>query len=117
MPAALAEKARLVELRRKELWVEVDASAWDQESQFLQPKILAALDRAGYWARSKTCGCGWKGAGVAGLKWNKLSIIFIIETKKFRGGPMCRPVRADTWVRPYIVCRFSMGKQYYPDNY
>jgi predicted nucleic acid-binding Zn ribbon protein len=46
VPAALAEKARLVDLRRKELWVEVDASPWAQELQFLKPKILAALDRA-----------------------------------------------------------------------
>ena len=45
-PAALAERARLVDLRRKELWVEVDASPWAQELQFLKPKILAALDRA-----------------------------------------------------------------------
>jgi predicted nucleic acid-binding Zn ribbon protein len=45
-PPALAGHARLVDLRRKELWVEVDASAWAQELQFLKPKILAALDRA-----------------------------------------------------------------------
>ena len=41
----LAGHARLVDLRRKELWVEVDASPWGQELQFLQPKILAALER------------------------------------------------------------------------
>ena len=45
-PQALADHARLVDLRRKELWVEVDASPWAQELQFLKPKILAALDRA-----------------------------------------------------------------------
>ena len=46
LPPALASHARLVDLRRQELWVEVDASPWAQELQFLQPKILAALDRA-----------------------------------------------------------------------
>ena len=35
-----------MDLRRKELWVEVSASPWAQELQFLKPKILAALDRA-----------------------------------------------------------------------
>ena len=45
-PAALLSHARLIDLRRKELWVEVDASPWAQELQFLKPKILAALDRA-----------------------------------------------------------------------
>jgi len=44
-PPALLSHARLVDLRRKELWVEVDASPWAQELQFLKPKILAALDR------------------------------------------------------------------------
>jgi hypothetical protein len=46
VPAALAGQARLVDLRRKELWVEVSASPWAQELQFLKPKILAALDLA-----------------------------------------------------------------------
>jgi hypothetical protein len=46
VPAALLSQARLVDLRRKELWVEVSASPWGQELQFLKPKILAALDRA-----------------------------------------------------------------------
>jgi hypothetical protein len=45
-PAALLSHGRLVDLRRRELWVEVDASPWAQELQFLKPKILAALDRA-----------------------------------------------------------------------
>jgi hypothetical protein len=45
VPAALLSQSRLVDLRRKELWVEVSASAWSQELQFLKPKILAALDR------------------------------------------------------------------------
>jgi hypothetical protein len=46
VPAELAEQTRLVDLRRRELWVEVSASPWAQELQFLKPKILAALDRA-----------------------------------------------------------------------
>jgi hypothetical protein len=46
VPAALVSQARLVDLRRKELWVEVSSSPWSQELQFLKPKILAALDRA-----------------------------------------------------------------------
>jgi hypothetical protein len=46
VPAALLSQARLVDLRRKELWVEVSSSPWAQELQFLKPKILAALDRA-----------------------------------------------------------------------
>jgi hypothetical protein len=46
VPASLAAKARLVDLRRQELWVEVSASPWAQELQFLKPQILAALDRA-----------------------------------------------------------------------
>ncbi len=46
VPAGLAGQARLVDLRRQELWVEVSASPWAQELQFLKPKILAALDRA-----------------------------------------------------------------------
>jgi hypothetical protein len=45
VPAQLLSHARLVELRRKELWVEVDASAWGQELQFLKPRILEALAR------------------------------------------------------------------------
>ncbi len=46
VPEVLLSHARLVDLRRKELWVEVSASPWSQELQFLKPKILAALDRA-----------------------------------------------------------------------
>lgn len=45
VPAALLNNARLVDLRHKELWVEVSSSPWSQELQFLKPKILAALDR------------------------------------------------------------------------
>jgi hypothetical protein len=46
VPAALLSQARLVDLRRKELWVEVSTSPWSQELQFLKPKILDALERA-----------------------------------------------------------------------
>lgn len=46
VPAGLLSQSRLVDLRRQELWVEVSASPWGQELQFLKPKILAALDRA-----------------------------------------------------------------------
>lgn len=46
VPAGLLKHSRLVDLRRKELWVEVSASPYSQELQFLKPKILAALDRA-----------------------------------------------------------------------
>lgn len=46
LPASLAEETRLVDVRRQELWVEVSASPWVQELQFLKPKILAELDRA-----------------------------------------------------------------------
>jgi len=46
VPDALLSRSRLVDLRRKELWVEVPDSPWSQELQFLKPKILAALDRA-----------------------------------------------------------------------
>ena len=46
VPATLAGQSRLVDLRRRELWVEVSASPWAQELQFLKPKILAALDAA-----------------------------------------------------------------------
>jgi hypothetical protein len=46
VPPGLLSHSRLVDLRRQELWVEVSASPWGQELQFLKPKILAALDRA-----------------------------------------------------------------------
>ena len=46
VPAAILAHTRLVEVRRKDLWVEVDASAWGQELQFLKPRILEELARA-----------------------------------------------------------------------
>jgi predicted nucleic acid-binding Zn ribbon protein len=45
LPASLVEHTHLVDVRRKELWVEVSASPWVQELQFLKPKILMELDR------------------------------------------------------------------------
>ncbi len=45
VPASLAERTRLVDVRRRELWVEVKASPWVQELQFLKPQILAEFDR------------------------------------------------------------------------
>ncbi|MGA8571051.1 MAG: DUF721 domain-containing protein [Desulfobaccales bacterium] len=44
-PAAIREHARLVDLRRRELWVEVTDGVWGQELQFLKPKILEELAR------------------------------------------------------------------------
>ena len=45
VPAVLQEHARLVDLRRKELWVEVNDHVWAQELQFLKPRILDELER------------------------------------------------------------------------
>ena len=45
VPEAYRAQARLVDLKRHELWVEVTSSAWVQEFQFLKPKILAALEQ------------------------------------------------------------------------
>jgi hypothetical protein len=45
VPESLLAQARLVDLRRKELWIEVSASPYSQELQFLKPKILAALEK------------------------------------------------------------------------
>jgi predicted nucleic acid-binding Zn ribbon protein len=46
VPPSLLAQTRLVDLRRKELWVEVSASPWVQELQFLKPKILLELENA-----------------------------------------------------------------------
>lgn len=46
VPAALLPYTRLVDLRRKELWIEVSASPYSQELQFLKPIILTALEKA-----------------------------------------------------------------------
>jgi len=45
VPAQLLALSRLVDLRRKELWVEVSGGPGAQELQFLKPIILAELDR------------------------------------------------------------------------
>lgn len=45
VPAALRAQARLVDLRRKELWVEVRDHVWGQELQFLRAAILEELAR------------------------------------------------------------------------
>lgn len=46
VPPRLREQCRLVDLKRRELWVEAGSSALVQELHFLRPRILAALDRA-----------------------------------------------------------------------
>jgi hypothetical protein len=45
VPERFRAQARLVDLKRHELWVEADSSALLQELQFLKPKILAALEK------------------------------------------------------------------------
>jgi predicted nucleic acid-binding Zn ribbon protein len=46
VPPQILPHTRLLEVRRRELWVEVSAAAWGQEVQFLRPGILAQLDSA-----------------------------------------------------------------------
>ncbi len=46
LPAHLLAQTRLIDIRRKELWVEVGSGAWGQELQFLKPRILQELARA-----------------------------------------------------------------------
>jgi hypothetical protein len=46
VPADLRAQARLADLRRKELWVEVPDHVWAQELQFLKAVILEELDRS-----------------------------------------------------------------------
>ncbi len=46
VPALLRDQARLVDLRRRELWVEVRDPVWGQELQFLRRAILEELDGA-----------------------------------------------------------------------
>ena len=45
LPGSLLPHTRLTDVRRRELWVEVSASPWVQELQFLKPKILRELDK------------------------------------------------------------------------
>ncbi|MEW6659572.1 MAG: DUF721 domain-containing protein [Thermodesulfobacteriota bacterium] len=46
VPPEILPHTRLLEVRRRELWVEVSAAAWGQELQFLRPAILGELERA-----------------------------------------------------------------------
>jgi len=46
VPPEVLPHTRLLEVRRRDLWVEVSAPAWSQELHFLSPGILAELDRA-----------------------------------------------------------------------
>jgi hypothetical protein len=43
VPAHLSAQARLVDICRKELWVEVSSSPVAQELQFLKPRLLQEL--------------------------------------------------------------------------
>ncbi len=45
LPVKVLAQTRLLEVRRRELWVEVRESVWAQELQFLKPQVLAELDR------------------------------------------------------------------------
>ena len=45
LPSSLKAQTRLVDFRRKELVVEVSASPWVQELQFLKPRLLQALEK------------------------------------------------------------------------
>ncbi|MBI4642812.1 MAG: DUF721 domain-containing protein [Deltaproteobacteria bacterium] len=46
VPPEMLPHTRLLEVRRRELWVEVSAAAWGQELQFLGPGILHELEKA-----------------------------------------------------------------------
>ncbi len=46
LPPALLSHTRLAAVRRRELWVEVSASPWIQELQFLKPRILQEFDQS-----------------------------------------------------------------------
>ena len=46
VPAALRAQARLVDLKRQELWVEVRDPLWGQELQFLRSAVLEELAKA-----------------------------------------------------------------------
>jgi hypothetical protein len=46
VPPEMLPHTRLLEVRRRELWVEVSAAAWGQELQFLRPSILGELEKA-----------------------------------------------------------------------
>ncbi|MBM4274765.1 MAG: DUF721 domain-containing protein [Deltaproteobacteria bacterium] len=46
LPPRLLSQTRLVEVRRRELWVEVTTPAWTQELQFLKPRVLEELEKS-----------------------------------------------------------------------
>jgi predicted nucleic acid-binding Zn ribbon protein len=46
VPEPVQAQARLVDFSRRELWVEVTASPWVQELQYLKPKILDSFAMA-----------------------------------------------------------------------
>ena len=45
VPGTLREQTRLVDLKRRHLWVEAESSALVQELHFLKPKILQAMEK------------------------------------------------------------------------
>jgi len=45
VPPEILPHTRLLEVRRRELWVEVSAAAWGQELRFLSPEILTELEK------------------------------------------------------------------------
>jgi hypothetical protein len=45
VPSRMLPHTRLLEVRRRELWVEVSAAVWGQELQFLRPGILDELEK------------------------------------------------------------------------
>ena len=46
VPPLVLPHTRLLDIRRRELWVEVSAGPWGQELQFLSPEIIKALTEA-----------------------------------------------------------------------
>ena len=46
VPREMLAHTRLLEVRRRELWVEVSAPTWAQEVQFLKPAILEELQKS-----------------------------------------------------------------------
>ena len=45
VPPEVLPHTRLLEVRRRELWVEVSAAPWGQELKFLAPEILKELQK------------------------------------------------------------------------
>ena len=46
VPASVAAQSRLVDLRRRELWVEAGSNPVLQELMFLKPRILEEMEKA-----------------------------------------------------------------------